>query len=1175
MIISVLTGRPVGTEIQPEDQEAYELNMLEYIKSIELIGTSTLIGVAVAGTVPVQPSSTKVCYIAGMSPSETLTFANFLGQNGSPLSVTTAAGEGKFIVLLWNTQYWEASSFVSNLSNTVVQEKGTSTVNVMSQKAVTDEIEDLELKSNMFGVATGTAQAITLTVPTTISALAAGMRFTFRPVAANTASDPTLNVNSLGAKTIKRGSDTFYNNSNYYSNDVIVNDIRTGVYAVVEYDGTNFHLMNPQKNRNAPYSDFIVSVKSTDLNLPDNIELAIDYIYRNDPDYGSGIRVYSYIKDTNAQQIIECYYVDGNAKTTSNGIKTISLYSTNSGYGSIQLTVNWNCIPNGYNKLLDVPIILSNKYTTCNNTDINYLNNIINQNYSSLEDSLVQLNPILLLDVSYFTIDGYIGIGGGASTNSLWKRTDYIPITSIDDININVRYLDSNNIYVFGVAFFSETKNAFGFISGIQDQPSTSLLILKPDDIPENAKYVVFSAYTQDVNFSKVYASITFDKLASAVIENAGAKSIANEALQNSLIAISRTATEDVVHGLDDGDYYSVGYGQYGIGEYIRPENEDYNFDSILLRQINISSSCEYKIYLVNNVTAPAYCPTGVIGLNHTLVQEGTLEANNVYGDVKIQLNQTTLCPAGVVIGIYLRCASKVYVRGTNNSAPSQELVNFQLFSTSAYNDIWGSTWYDGYNLYAAISAWAVLNKTFVTVSDLQPEIEQYTTPLIESTVDQIMYVNLDIQLPEKIYAIEGVEMNIWNDTVTLSVDKGIVSPMNYSVQWICYIGLVTERGYRFTPSASNVGDHWQLTCILYDVFGNELKQKNTTIYVLGKDALSSDKNIVYFGDSLGASAASCLYQDFHNNNMFTGNIPKMLGTQTMSGAHFEAIGGYEWMSYATAGETCFRVPVTGITSIAINSIYTDSTNKSFIVKEVNIVDGVGNILLFKHYAVPTYSYGELLMPDGTLNKVDGSGDNTINYSGAFTESTNPLWDNDLQSLNMLKYKTTLVNTGQLSSINDKIDAVSFQFGINDRRLATNLPLLLSYIDALYQCFIGDNANCKFIIGLTTTCGNTMGGAGANYGATWNNALYSWQVYTIRNFLLTLQNSLIYPNIRIAPINCAVDRYYGYSFSERPISARYTTNESYHNNCVHPGTSGYFQIADSYFGTYIGVLIEE
>lgn len=247
MIISVLTGRPVGTEIQPEDQEAYELNMLEYIKSIELIGTSTLIGVAVAGTVPVQPSSTKVCYIAGMSPSETLTFANFLGQNGSPLSVTTAAGEGKFIVLLWNTQYWEASSFVSNLSNTVVQEKGTSTVNVMSQKAVTDEIEDLELKSNMFGVATGTAQAITLTVPTTISALAAGMRFTFRPVAANTASDPTLNVNSLGAKTIKRGSDTFYNNSNYYSNDVIVNDIRTGVYAVVEYDGTNFHLMNPQK----------------------------------------------------------------------------------------------------------------------------------------------------------------------------------------------------------------------------------------------------------------------------------------------------------------------------------------------------------------------------------------------------------------------------------------------------------------------------------------------------------------------------------------------------------------------------------------------------------------------------------------------------------------------------------------------------------------------------------------------------------------------------------------------------------------------------------------------------------------------------------------------------------------------------------------------------------------
>ena len=45
-IISTLMGRPVGTEIQPENHQDYALNMLDYIRSLELIATSTLIGVA-------------------------------------------------------------------------------------------------------------------------------------------------------------------------------------------------------------------------------------------------------------------------------------------------------------------------------------------------------------------------------------------------------------------------------------------------------------------------------------------------------------------------------------------------------------------------------------------------------------------------------------------------------------------------------------------------------------------------------------------------------------------------------------------------------------------------------------------------------------------------------------------------------------------------------------------------------------------------------------------------------------------------------------------------------------------------------------------------------------------------------------------------------------------------
>lgn len=114
-IISTLMGRPVGTEIQPENHQDYALNMLDYIRSLELIATSTLIGIADENTTPVQPNNSRVCYIAGVSQNQTVTFQNFIDENGTPISVTTGDMEGIFIILLWNTQYWSAQTFSTNI----------------------------------------------------------------------------------------------------------------------------------------------------------------------------------------------------------------------------------------------------------------------------------------------------------------------------------------------------------------------------------------------------------------------------------------------------------------------------------------------------------------------------------------------------------------------------------------------------------------------------------------------------------------------------------------------------------------------------------------------------------------------------------------------------------------------------------------------------------------------------------------------------------------------------------------------------------------------------------------------------------------------------------------------------------------------------------------------------
>ena len=115
LIIETLMGRPSGTEIQPEKHQEYALSMLEYIRNIELISGSSLIGVANENTVPVQPDNSRVSYIAGIAQNRTMNFQNFIGQNGEALSVTTGDMECYLIILLWNTEYWSMQVIPSNI----------------------------------------------------------------------------------------------------------------------------------------------------------------------------------------------------------------------------------------------------------------------------------------------------------------------------------------------------------------------------------------------------------------------------------------------------------------------------------------------------------------------------------------------------------------------------------------------------------------------------------------------------------------------------------------------------------------------------------------------------------------------------------------------------------------------------------------------------------------------------------------------------------------------------------------------------------------------------------------------------------------------------------------------------------------------------------------------------
>ena len=109
MIIDTLMGRMAGTEIQPEDHQKFALQITDYIRSVELVaGNANPIGFADADTVPVQPDNGQAIYLSSVGGAQTVTFSNFIGQNGSPISVTSTANVIKLVTLLWNGQYWSS-----------------------------------------------------------------------------------------------------------------------------------------------------------------------------------------------------------------------------------------------------------------------------------------------------------------------------------------------------------------------------------------------------------------------------------------------------------------------------------------------------------------------------------------------------------------------------------------------------------------------------------------------------------------------------------------------------------------------------------------------------------------------------------------------------------------------------------------------------------------------------------------------------------------------------------------------------------------------------------------------------------------------------------------------------------------------------------------------------------
>lgn len=160
LIIDTLMGRPAGTEIQPEDHQAFALALNDYIRNVELNSGNAFIGFAQADTVPIQSDNGQCFYISTVPPSTNIVYANFIDSEGNPISVTTPSGKMAFVTLIWNTRNWDSQITIietnwsqvleDNIASGAVTGPKIAPNSISTSKIIDGTIQSTDLNPNAF-----------------------------------------------------------------------------------------------------------------------------------------------------------------------------------------------------------------------------------------------------------------------------------------------------------------------------------------------------------------------------------------------------------------------------------------------------------------------------------------------------------------------------------------------------------------------------------------------------------------------------------------------------------------------------------------------------------------------------------------------------------------------------------------------------------------------------------------------------------------------------------------------------------------------------------------------------------------------------------------------------------------------------------------------------------------
>lgn len=405
------------------------------------------------------------------------------------------------------------------------------------------------------------------------------------------------------------------------------------------------------------------------------------------------------------------------------------------------------------------------------------------------------------------------------------------------------------------------------------------------------------------------------------------------------------------------------------------------------------------------------------------------------------------------------------------------------------------------------------------------------------------------IILPSKIYATEGVELDLQYDCMVFGFETdSFMSSVKLNI--VCTKGKKYDRRWSYTPLTADVGTT-TFTLDVYDVNSVLIATKTVSLVTRAKTGLGAAKNILKIGDSRNEDQNTIQQIRTQFQGLTGGTLPTFVGTSGTTPYLREAHGGWTYLKYTTPGSLMYVFTVSGTTSLVRFANYTNNGH-NYQIERINVTAGSGTITCYGD-GTPSAS--------GTLTRTAGTGDATVAFSAVIAEAENPL----------VKLSTGLIDIpyyrGKIGLTSGTINVLDVVLGVNDMQLSgafvtsAQITTVINQAKALFAAFLADNPAIKIIINLPTLFGTTMSSNNSD------KISYLYNLWTFKEAIISnFDNATYSANVEVGIAGLVVDRKFGYPYVQQTAGTFYTETEFAHTvdpiaitGGVHSNTNGYKQ----------------